>query len=344
MTTAEKFTDEELGKLEPSVLDDIQRERQWYHGRALLEIQRRRGQKRRHLSAEEAGLGQGDLKNRNIISPELGFDIYNLHIFTGGVAPRTEQVRNHVHGDTVKHYLSGKGYEVVGDQRIEVKAGDFVHIPANVWSGGSQNPHDEPLRFLAWQQFPGVFSQIPTPFIDQNGPPDAAAVSDLSDDDLARLDPRELYQVYLKSEMEYGQVQVEVQRRRSQKRLYISAEEAPIRDWQPGGPRKMIIAPEYGFDIYTFHLFVSVMPPHKEEGSGHFHGDAVKWYLTGSGYEEIEGSGKVPWKPGDFIHIPGFLWHRTVNTSDEIGRFVALQQYPGTFRQTPNPWQWNKRM
>ena len=62
----------------------------------------------------------------------------------------------------MRHYISGAGYEVVDGQRIDVSAGDFVCIPA-----GSRhetgNPHDEPLRFICWQQIPGTYLQTPTP-------------------------------------------------------------------------------------------------------------------------------------------------------------------------------------
>lgn len=335
MATNKGLTKAQLKKLQPKVLDDLQREMQWYFGRASLEIQRRREQKRLHMSAEEAQVGQGDFELHRIISPELGFDVYNFHIFHGGMRPRTERGRYHTHGDAVKYYLSGRGFELVGDKRFEVKRGDFMHIPANTWHG-TQNPHDEPLRFLAWQQFPGTFRQTPTPFIYRDGPPDAPSVKDMSDEDLRQLDPRKLYLVYLKAQMEYGEVQVEVQRRRGQKRLHVPAEEAPLYEWGPGS--HMIIAPEYGFDIYTFHIWLAARPPHTEEGRGHFHGDAVKWYLTGRGYEQV-GDQRIDVKPGDFVHIPGYIWHRTVNTSDEIMRLLIVQQYPGTFRQVTNPWQ-----
>ena len=91
----------------------------------------------------------------NIISPELGFDIYSFHLFMEHVAPRTEQAQTKTSGDAIRYYLAGRGVQVIGDQRIDVKEGDFPCIPA-----GSRyetlNLYAEPLRFLCRQQIPGT--------------------------------------------------------------------------------------------------------------------------------------------------------------------------------------------
>ena len=344
MTTVRHLKAEALQELEPAQVDELNRELQWYFGRVALEAQRRRGQKRLHVPAEEARVGKGELGQRLIIAPELGFDIYAFHVFVDGMAPRTEQGRYQTDGDTVKYYLSGRGYELIGDQRLEVRAGDFMHIPANTWHG-MQNPNDEPLRFLAWQQIPGTFRQTPTPSIHRGDPsPDVPSARDLTDEQLQRLNPKELHQVYLKAQMEWGQVLQEVQQRRGQKRLHVPAEKAPLMEWGPGQAH-MIVGPEYGFDIYTFHIFLVAAPPggRATEERGHFHGDAVKYYISGHGYELI-GDQRFEVKAGDFMHIPAYIWHLTVNGSQEEPlRYLAAQQFPGTYRLVSTPWQWTGR-
>jgi uncharacterized RmlC-like cupin family protein len=108
----------------------------------------------------------------------------------------------------------------------------------------------------------------------------------------------------------------------------------------------MIIGPEYGFDIYSFHIFLVVVAPggRATAGEGHFHGDAVKYYVSGRGYEFI-GDQRFEVKAGDFMHIPAYIWHLTVNGSqDEPLRYLAAQQFPGTYRLVTTPWQWTGRV
>ena len=67
-------------------------------------------------------------------------------------------------GDAVRYYLAGRGIELIGDQRVDVKEGDMTCIPA-----GSRhetlNPYSEPLRFICWQQIPGTYMQVHTPYL-----------------------------------------------------------------------------------------------------------------------------------------------------------------------------------
>jgi len=331
MATVKNLTEEELAKSDPRSLYLLLLEKQTNFAQASLELQRRRGQKRVHVPAEEAPLLEWNTGNHAVIAPELGFDIYNLHLFVAGPQPGVEDGLYHTHGDAVKFYLSGRGYEIIGDQRFEVKAGDFLHVPANIWHG-TQNPNDEPLRFLGAQQYPGTFRQTPTPFIWRGGLPDVPSVSEFGAKDLEKLEPWPMFRVYLKAQMEFGEVLAEVQRRRAQKRIHVRAEDVPLYDCGPG--EHMIIGPELGFDIYTFSLFVVHVPAGQKRAL--IQGDAVKYYLSGRGYEVI-GDQRFEVKKGDFIHIPANTWNATQNPNNEPLRFLTWQQCLGTFRQVSTP-------
>lgn len=91
---------------------------------------------------------QYDRRVAMVIGPELGFDIHNFHVSCMEIEPGAAEGAYHMHGEAVKYYLQGKGIEIIGDKRYEVKAGDAIFIPANTWHG-SQNPGPEPLRLLA---------------------------------------------------------------------------------------------------------------------------------------------------------------------------------------------------
>ena len=131
------------------------------------EIQRRATQRRIHVKAGDqhwrVDPGSG-CKTWMIISPEGGFDIHNFMTFMLEIPPHFSSGKYHVHGDAVKHYLSGRGKEMVGDQVFDVGPGDFIHIPAGVWHG-TENPYDEPIRILGTQIRPGAPLQIPVSHI-----------------------------------------------------------------------------------------------------------------------------------------------------------------------------------
>ena len=101
------------------------------------------------------------IKTASVIAPELGFSIYSMRAFIGELPPKSSEGAYHRHGEAIKYYLSGRAVEIVGDEEYEVGAGDFVFIPANIWHG-TQNPYDEPVRFIAVAQPPDVGTRIPT--------------------------------------------------------------------------------------------------------------------------------------------------------------------------------------
>lgn len=331
MSEQEELSEESLATLDAEQLRDIYLLKETDFGRATQELQRRRGQRRLHVPAEEAAVATAGPQQRMIVGPEMGFDIYNLHVFTSGRAGGSD--RYHTHGDAVKYYVAGRGFEVIGDQRFEVQAGDFMHVPGNVWHG-TENPYEEPLVFLAAQQFVGTFRQVPTPFLHAQAPNQPPEVKDLSPEELAKLEPWPMYLVYLEKQMEFGRVALEMQRRRAQKRLFVPASEAPLLEWGPG--QHMIMAPELGFDIYSFNLFLEHVPPATTQGRPRIAGDTVRYYLTGRGTEAV-GEQQFEVKAGDFLHVPANTRNETRNPYAEPLRFLCWQQIPGTFLQVPSP-------
>jgi mannose-6-phosphate isomerase-like protein (cupin superfamily) len=331
MAMAKGVMREELAELTPEELWVLYMDKQTAFSMVGRGLDRRRRANRLHVPAAEADIENAGPNQRMIVGPEMGFNVHNLHIFTSGRAGGSE--RYHTHGDALKYYIKGGGQELIADERFDVKVGDFCHVPANVWHG-TENPNPEPLVFLAAQQFPGTYRQVPTPFIHLNPPQKAPEVKDLSEAELGMLEPWPLYLRYLEEQMEFGRVALEVQRRREQKRLLVPAEEAPLMEWGPG--RHHIISPELGFDIYSFQLFMEHVPGKTEQGEPQTSGDAVRYYLSGGGTEVI-GDERIEVRAGDFACIPAGSRHETLNTNDEPLRFICWQQIPGTFTQVQNP-------
>ena len=331
MATVKGVMQEELSGLSPSELYELYLERVRRFGKAGKELDHRRSSNRLHVPAEEADVTHAGPDQRMIVGPELGFNINNLHVFTSGRAGGSE--RYHTHGDAIKYYVSGRGYELIGDERFEVGPGDFMHVPANTWHG-TENPNSEPLVFLAAQQFPGTYRQVPTPFVHLHAPDSMKDHGSGPGDDLSSLEPWPLYLRYLDAQMEFGRAALELQRRRDQKRLLVKAEDAPLFDWGPG--RHHIISPELGFDVYAFNLFAENLPAHTDAGTPAISGDAIRYYIEGRGVEFIGGT-RVEVKAGDFSCIPAGSLHATENPYDEPMRFICWQQIPGTYLQRAVP-------
>jgi mannose-6-phosphate isomerase-like protein (cupin superfamily) len=141
-------------------------------GHLELEFEKRRAQKRRLVrsdelqwkAASEMNPTKASIQLCQIVSPELGFDILNMHMFRIRIPAHTEGGKYHRHGDAIKYYVRGRAVEMIGDETYEVGPGDYIHIPANVYHG-TQNPFDEECEILAVQQFPGTYSQFPAPFM-----------------------------------------------------------------------------------------------------------------------------------------------------------------------------------
>ena len=222
--------DDALGALSPEALYERYMDAQAAFGRASLGLDERRKQNRLHVSAAEADIANAGPDQRMIVGPEMGFNVHNLHVFTSGRAGGSE--RYHTHGDALKYYIKGAGFELIGEERFEVRTGDFCHVPANVWHG-TENPSPEPLVFLAAQQFPGTYRQVATPFMHEAPPQRPPEVKDLSLGELSKLEPWPLYLRYLEEQMTFGRIALELQHRREQKRLLVRREDAPLMEWGP---------------------------------------------------------------------------------------------------------------
>lgn len=91
---------------------------------------------------------KGKSRRAHLIAPELGLNVHNFHLFIAELPPGSEEGAYHMHGEAAKYYLKGRGIEIIGDTKYEVKAGDTVFIPADTWHG-TQNPGPDTLCFLA---------------------------------------------------------------------------------------------------------------------------------------------------------------------------------------------------
>ena len=95
-----------------------------------------------------------------------------------------------------------------------------------------------------------------------------------------------------------------------------------------------IVDPRLGFNNRTHRFWINQLAAGGEEGKqvwktlGHRHTvEAVIYWLSGYGHSIIDGV-RYDWKPGDIVCVPMFSWHRHVNESDGIVRYLASTTGP----------------
>jgi mannose-6-phosphate isomerase-like protein (cupin superfamily) len=137
-------------------------EEQMAFGRVALEVQRRRERRRLYVPAEEAPLLEWGPGRHMVISPERDFDIYAFHLFLEHIRVGTAERQELTPAEMVCYCMTGRAVEVIGGQTVEVKAGDFLFVPAFT-SRDTYAGSGEPLRYLCWQQIPGTYVQHLSP-------------------------------------------------------------------------------------------------------------------------------------------------------------------------------------
>ena len=268
-------------------------------------------------------------RGANLVGPEMGFNAHNLTATLLEVPPGSEEGTYHSHGEAIKYYLQGEGTEIVGDKVFSVKAGDAAFIPANAWHG-TQNNGTEPIRILATGQtlVPYLMKMVIQETVGEGAarpehPETKAEPGEFPRSQLGKLDSFQLYRRRRALLLERSKLEEELNRRRAQDRLLMRSEDL---DWtEEGFGLKLqgvqgrgasVITPELGFNIHNLTATLLEVPPGSEEGTYHYHGEAVKYYVKGSA-TEIVGDKRYEVTAGDAVFIPANTWHGTQNNSKE---------------------------
>jgi gentisate 1,2-dioxygenase len=74
--------------------------------------------------------------------------------------PAAEASGGHKHGEAYIYWLSGKGYSIVGDERVEWGAGDAMYVPPDTFHQHF-NTGDQPARYLRLIPTPLLLSLLP---------------------------------------------------------------------------------------------------------------------------------------------------------------------------------------
>lgn len=272
-----------------------------------------------------------------IISPEIGFNIHTFRVFKRQIGGGGVDGAFHTHGDAVKYYLEGNGKEIIDDEEVEVSPGDLAFIPANIWHG-TENTGDEPMVFIAFHQIPGT--HLPVPASWQYHADDLtehegidSRIAKMQDQDPAAMDSATLYSWRQHLLHELGVMDDEFNNRRKTKNYLVPRNQVP---WESPADKQTtaLIAPELGFDIHTLQLSVRVVPPGHSDDTLHSHGEAVHYYLSGTGTQVVGGE-SIPVEEGDLVFVPAGTAHGIQNQADEPMRYLIAEQLPGTYLQRP---------
>lgn len=82
------------------------------------------------------------------MAEETGFANHHVSTFIGEIPPN-QRTGMHRHANEAAVYiLSGKGYSIIGEEKIEWEEGDTLLVPTFEWHQHF-NPNNRPVRFLA---------------------------------------------------------------------------------------------------------------------------------------------------------------------------------------------------
>jgi len=92
-----------------------------------------------------------------IISPAKGFHIQTMDCRLSELPPgKSTNLHRHTH-EALIHFLLGRGYSLVNDERIDWKAGDTLFLPSWTWHNFCNADSEKPARYLAVTNRPLIY-------------------------------------------------------------------------------------------------------------------------------------------------------------------------------------------
>ncbi len=279
-------------------------------------------------------------RSANLVAAELGFNMYNIHVFAVELPPGESDGAYHIHGEAVKFYLKGRAKEIIGDREYEVEAGDVILVPAHVWHG-TQNVYSEPVSFLAAAHAGAGAPMFRQPVFQtrsdlRKADEEQRLNAELREGRFASMLGVELSRVRHHLLQELGELEREMESRRSAQRHLMRKSELEWSDLasemgldQSNGCRVAKgIYPELGFPAYNFVTFFVDVPPGAAT-SRHSHGEEMKYFLEGRGRETV-GDESYEVERGDIIFVPAKTSHRTENSGSSPLVYFSIGQGRGT--------------
>jgi uncharacterized RmlC-like cupin family protein len=100
------------------------------------------------------------VRTANLIDFRLGFQNSLVNIAISEIPALSEASDGHKHGEAYIYWLSGAGYSIVGDERVEWGPGDAMYVPPDTFHQ-HYNTSDEPARYLRVIPSPMLLNLLP---------------------------------------------------------------------------------------------------------------------------------------------------------------------------------------
>lgn len=255
---------------------------------------------------------------------------YYVHMDTRDVAIKDWQVfqkdlvvpsGKHIHqGGLTIYILSGRGYSVFEEQRLDWKAGDLLSLP--IQPGGLEHQHfnldeSEPSRWVAFVFVPFLHATGSMMEQVEGGPTKSPARSD--DQSTARPIGSTLFEQTLADALAERE-------RRANAHDLVRLEDCPI-ELNPMGKMRWYLHPRLnGPSTRALYFHELEIPAGSRSGKLHCQGGIIHLVLEGSGYTEVDGV-RHDWVADDMIGIPireHGVTYRHVNTGDRPARMVVV--------------------
>lgn len=332
-----KLTEREIGYYRQELVMPL--------GEIDLYLEERRKEKRHIIKRAEIDKKLADIGGFGavtIMSPELGFNAYNLNTVMVRIPPRTSgETTRYVRGEAVKTHLEGRAIDIVEGDRFEVEPGDVTFIPAGAVH--EMQTFDEPVKFVATGMAPG------TPVLKPALPPAMRHVETVggrahvegnrgsTPGDVRHLTEREISHrrqelIMLMRDLNAYEDEKRKENRHVMKRAEI---EQRIADLPEDQGMVKIVFPELGFNVYNLYTIMtspgmySRLPRVSGSSIDHSHGEAVKYFLEGKMIDQVEAD-RVEVEAGDLTFIPASAWHGGDSLPAKDCKFIAVIMHIGS--------------
>jgi gentisate 1,2-dioxygenase len=236
------------------------------------------------------------------------------------LAPGARTLPHRHSWDAILFIVEGSGWSEIGDQRVEWKPWDALHLPAWTWHRHG-NDGNKTARFVSFSSEPLLTSlnmaalEEATNGIDFSARPAFPQARDGDD-------------VYSKRVRRLAQLQEEI----GNARIHTAYDDVTLRNTPRGSRTAFLVDESIGYKTSGLSAAMFQLAPGQAQTKHRHPGEAFLYVIEGRGRSYIdiepEGGREYEWVAGDVINVDHFLWHEHINNDPEkTARLIRVHMF-----------------
>jgi gentisate 1,2-dioxygenase len=222
--------------------------------------------------------------------------------------------------DAILFVAEGSGWSEIGDQRIEWKPWDALHLPAWTWHRHG-NDGDKTARFVSFSSEP-LLSSLNLAVLEE--PTDGADLSARPTFVPARVGD----DAYSKRVSRLAKLQEEARAAR----IHTAYDDVTLRNTPRGSRTAFLVDESIGYKTSGLTAAMFQLAPGQAQTKHRHPGEAFLYVIEGRGHSYIDvepdGGREYEWQAGDVINVDHFLWHQHFNDDPQRpARLVRVHMF-----------------